>query len=313
MTTFAPFPVNPVLTGVALAYRNAKLIADEVAPRVPVAGESFKWLKHEAGAKFTVPDLRVGRKGTPAEVEFTATETDGSTEDFGLDDFVPAKDIESARAIPGFDPLATATENLADLLALGREVRTAGLLFGAANYAAANKLTLAGEDRWDDYAHSDPIDDIKTALDLCVIRPNVAVIGRPGWSKLNSHPKILAGVGKLNTGGGIATRAEVATLFELDEIIVGEGWVNVARPGQAVSRQRVWGKHCALLVRDKLANLQNGRPTFALTAQWGGRIAGDIPDPKRGLRGGTTVRVGEAVRELVVASDLGFFFETVVS
>lgn len=309
----APFPINPVLTGVARAYVNNRLIANSICPRRPVAGEQFKWYQHKLGGKITVPALEVGRKGMPAEIEFEMEELDGSTKDWGLDDVVPNKDVDNAALIPGFNPLATAAENLTDLIELGREIRVADLVFASATYAAGNKLTLAGTDRWDDYDNSTPIDDIKAALDACIVRPNVMVIGRAGWSKLNSHPQILAGVGKLNTNGGIATRQEVADLFELDEIIVGEGWVNIANPGQAVQRRRVWGNHCALLVRDPLADFNNLRPTFCLTAQWGGRIAGDIPEPKLGLRGSVRVRVGESVRELNIAPDLGFFFENVVS
>ncbi len=309
----APFPVNPVLTGVALAYRNGRLIADEVSPRRPVAGELFKYGKHSLGEKLTIPDTRVGRKSIPTEVEFSLTEVEASTEDHGLDDVVPNKDIDQAGQIPGYSPLNTATENLTDLVALAREVRVAGLVFGAANYAVGNKLALAGGDRWDDYANSDPVDDHKAAMDSCVMRPNVAIYGRATWSKLSSHPKILAAVGKLNVGGGIATREEVARLFELDEIMVGESWVNIANPGQAVTRARVWGKHASLIVRDKLADFQNKRPTFTLTAQWGTRIAGSINEPKVGLRGSVRVRVGESVRELVIASDLGYLFENAVS
>jgi hypothetical protein len=308
----APFPVNPVLTGVAMAYRNGRMIADDICPRRPIGGESFKWYKHEIGAKLTVPDTRVGRKSIPNEVEFNLVEESASTVDYGLDDVVPVKDMDNAKTIPGFNPLSTATENMTDIIELSREVRVAGLVFGAGNYAAANKAALVGNDKWSDYVNSDPTDDIVTALDGMVMRGNVAVFGRPAWSKLSRHPQILAGVGKLNINGGIATRAEVAELFELDEILVGESYVNIAKPGQAVNRARVWGNHCALLYRDKLADFQNNRPTFSLTAQWGGRIAGDMPEPKVGLRGSVRVRVGEAVRELVIANDLGFLFQDVV-
>lgn len=309
----APFPVNVQLTGVARAYVNQKLIADQISPRKPVPGEQFKWYQHKLGGKITIPDTLVGRKGVPNEVEFEMEEKDASTQDHSLDDVVPNKDIDNAKNIPGFNPLATAAENLTDLLALARELRVADLVFNAATYADGNKLTLAGTDRWDDYAASTPVDDFKAAMDVCLVRPNVGVFGRPAWSKFNSHPQILAGVGKLNTNGGIATRQEVAEMFELDEIIIGEGWVNIANPGQPVQRRRVWGNHCSLLVRDNLADFQNLRPTFSLTAQWGGRIAGDIPEQVKGMRGSTRVRVGEAVRELNIAPDLGFFFENVVS
>ena len=313
MPEYAPFPINPQLTGVALAYKNAKMIADDIAPRKPVGGETFKFHKHELADKITVPDTLVGRKSEPNQVEFGTVEVDSSTEDYGLDDLVPNKDIDNARNIPGFDPLATATENLSDIIELAREIRTANIVFNADSYGDDNKLTLAGTDQWSDYDNSDPVDQIKEALDGCVVRPNVAVFGRAGYSKLSSHPKILKSVYKQNVDAGIAARSAIAELFELDEILVGDAWVNIARPGKPIVRSRAWGKHCALIVRDKLADFQNKRPTFCLTAQWGARIAGELPEPKKGLRGSVLVRVGESVRELVIADDLGFLLENVVA
>lgn len=308
MTT-APFPVNPVLMGVALAYRNGRLIADAVSPRRPVGGSQFKYYKHTMGQNFTVPDTLVGRKSVPNEVEFTLEEVDASVVDYGLDDVVPNQDMENAKSIPGYNPLNTATENLTDLLELSRELRVAQKVFAAAGYGADNKVALAAGDRWTAYDTSDPITDHKTAFDSCPVRPNVAVYGRGTWTALSSHPKILAAIYKNDISGGIAKREHVAELFELDEILVGESYVNIANPGQAVSKAQVWGNHAALLVRDKLADFQNHRPTFSLTAQWGSRIAGSIGEPKIGLRGSVRVRVGESVRELIMASDLGYFIE----
>ena len=100
---------------------------------------------------------------------------------------------------------------------------------------------------------------------------------------------------------------------QLDEILVGEGWVNTARRGQAPTLARVWGKHCALLYRDGMADTRGGRTTFGFTAQWGERIAGSIPDKDIGLRGGERVRVGESVAELITAGDLGYFLQDAVA
>ncbi len=37
----APFPINPALMAIAIAYHNAQMIADEVLPRVPVGKQEF--------------------------------------------------------------------------------------------------------------------------------------------------------------------------------------------------------------------------------------------------------------------------------
>ena len=75
---------------------------------------------------------------------------------------------------------------------------------------------------------------------------------------------------------------------------------------------RVWGKHCALLfVSPDMANAD--QPTFGWTAQFGDRIAGAIPAPTKGLRGGQTIRVGESVKEVISAPDAAYYFQNVVA
>ncbi len=136
----APFPIDPHQTAIAIAYRNKKLIADSVLPRLPVSKKEFKYLEHTLAESFTIPDTKVGRKSAPNEVSFTAKEKTDSTEDFGLDDKIPFDDIE--QATENFDPLGHSTESLTNLILLDREVRTAGLVFAAASYASDNKKTL---------------------------------------------------------------------------------------------------------------------------------------------------------------------------
>lgn len=310
----APFPVTPELTAVAIAYRNEKLIADAVLPRVPVGLQNFKYMTYPIGSFMTVPETKVGRKGQPNSVEFTGEEVDDSTQDHALDDEVPNADIQNAANQPGMpDPLMRAAEGTTELIALAREVRAANLVFAAANYGAANKVTLAGNDQWSAvHADSTPITDIMGGLDACVMRPNVMVIGRAAFTKLATHPTIVKAFHGSDGDTGIVPRAFLATLFELDEVLVGEGWVNTAKKGQAANMVRVWGKHCALIHRNKNADTQRGT-TFGFTAQWGTRIAGSEYDGRIGMRGGQRVRVGESVKELITANDLGYFIENAVA
>jgi len=309
-----PFPIIPELQAVAIAYRNPTLIADAVLPRVDVTTKSFKYMKYPKGSFFTVPDTRVGRKGLPNEVELEAEDASETCVDQGLDDVVPLEDIQHAASNPGRpNPLMKATEFVTDLVLLAREQRVADLVFTYGNYHADNKVTLSGNDQWSStHADSDPVEDIMTGIDACIMRPNIMVIGRLAWSKLAKHSKIAAAIFKNGTTGGIATRQQVAELFELEEILVGEGFVNTAKKGQTASISRVWGKHCVLAHRNKNADTQRGT-TFGMTAQWGTRIAGSMSEPKLGLRGSERVRVGESVKELLTANDLAYMIKDVVA
>lgn len=315
LLNIAPFPTRPDYTAIAVAYRNESLIADLVAPRHPVSAREFKYWKYRLADGFTIPDTKVGRKSAPNQVEFGADEATDSVEDHGLDDPIPQDDIDAAKNIPNYDPLADSTMMLTDTILLAREKRVADLVFDDTKYAAANKVTLAGNDQWSStHADSDPVLDITAALDACVMRPNIMTIGRLAWTKLSMHAKIAAAIFKQGTTSGIATRQMVADLFELQEVLVGESWINTAKKGQTPVMARCWGKHCALLYRDKLAKpQQRGRMSFALTAQWGGRVAGTIADPNIGLKGGQIVRVGEQVKELVTANDLGYMIKNCIA
>lgn len=305
----APFPIQPELTAIAIGYRNKKLIADEVLPRVPVGKEEFKYWKYDLAEGFTVPDTKVGRKSRPNEVEFSATDVTDSTDDYGLDDPIPNKDIDNAPE--NYDPLGRSTEQLTDIILLDREVRTSSLVFNSANYGVNNKVVLSGTDQFTDQANSDPIGVIMDSLDAMIMRGNAMTIGRTAFSALARHPDILKAVHANSGDKGIASREAIAALFELDEIFVGEARINTAKKGQAPTLQRAWGGHISLMYRDKLADTRHGT-TFGFTAQFGNRIAGAQPDSDIGLRGGQRVRVGESVKELLTANDLGYFIENAV-
>ncbi|MCL2872423.1 MAG: major capsid protein [Betaproteobacteria bacterium] len=310
MPQFAPFPVDPVYTSIALAYRNRAMIADDVLPRVPVGKKEFKWRKFNIAEGFTIPDTKVGRRSAPNQVEFSASEESGFCEDFGLDDPVPYEDMDNAPA--NYDPRGHAVEMMTNLVELDREVRTASLVFNTASYAASNQMALAGNAQWSDYEKSTPVSDVLDTLDGMVMRSNIMVMGRKIFSRLIRHPEILEAVYGRASTKGIATRDDLARLFELDAVFVGEGFVNTARKGQMPNIARAWGNYVALIYRDSLASADRGT-TFGFTAQYGGRIAGEIEDKDIGLRGGVRMRVGESVRELICAKDLGFLFSNVIA
>jgi hypothetical protein len=315
-----PFPVNPELTAVAIQYRNPAiaLIADQVLPRIaPLGVKPFKYLSYNLADAFTVPNTAVSRRGQPSEIEIAATEVDSSCLDYGLDDVVPQDDIIQAANAPqygGFaiDPLMTATQYLTDLILLDREQRAAGQVFNTANYGG-NTLTLAGTAQWSDFVNSDPIAAIVSGMDACIgFRPNTLVFGQATWSTVRRHPSIIKAINRTDGNTGIATREAVAALFEVNEVLVGAAFVNQAKKGQAPALARAWGKHASAIYKNPVATNRQG-VTFGFTAQYSTRIAGSLPEPKVGLRGGQRVRVGESVREVISAPLTSFMWQNAVA
>jgi len=311
----APFTIDPELTAIAVAYQNRAFISDLVLPRTPSVGtKTFKYTLFPKGEILTVPDTKVGRRGKPNVVEFSGTESESTALDYGLEDEIPQDDIDQAAAAQNAalaGPQARATEWLTELIGLDREVRVAGLVFTAANYAAANKVQLAGATQWSDPA-SDPVAAIADNIEGVLMRPNVAVFGAQTWSALRRHPKIVKAVNKTDGDTGLVRREDFAEIFELEEVLVGSAFVNSAKKGQAVALTRAWGKHGLFIHRNKLAETNRG-VTFGMTVPYGARIAGQRPDSDIGLRGGVRVRVGETVKELITAADAAFFFQDAVA
>lgn len=306
-----PFPVDPVLVGIVQAYRNGKLIADEVLPRLNplLTSEQFKWWFFDFAQFITVTDTKVGRKSEPNRVEFNAQEREDRTEDYGLDDLVPVLDQRTAPA--GYDPKAFAAQALMDLVLLDREVRVASKVMSAATYGANNKETLAGTDKWS-HADSKPIVAVAEAADTMLVRPNRAACSRSVWTTLRTNPSVLRALTPSGAQDGYASKRAVADLLELDDIDVGEGWLNSAKPGQAPVRVRVWPNKFLLHYRAPMASSMAATPTFGWTAQFGTRVSGSIPQPQVGLRGSDLVRSGESVKEVISAPELGYLFDGVI-
>ncbi len=198
--------------------------------------------------------------------------------------------------------MGRATEQTTNLIVLDREVRTSALVFNNSSYAAGNKTTLSGTNQWSDPASS-PLPVITDALDSMIMRANIGIFGRRTATMLRRHPKIVKAYNGSLGDDGMVPLAFLQDLLELEQILVGEARINTAKPGQNPLLARAWGPHASFIYRDRLADSRNGT-TFGFTAQWGDRIAGSIPDPDIGLRGGQRVRVGESVKELIAAKDL---------
>lgn len=302
-----PYPNDPRLTGIAIAFRNGELIADQVMPRVGVGKTTFKWNEYDFAEGITVPITIVGRKGRPTEVEFTAQERTGGTEDHGLDDVVPNDDVNDAP--PGIDPLGQATEGLTNLIALGREIRVAAKVQDPTNFNHTD--TLTGTDMFDDPA-SDPSEIILDAISTPLARPNIAVTSLGVYNKLRKNVALVQAITGNDSGKGSVTREQLAAYFELDAILVGTGWVNTAKPGQTPVYARVWGKDFALLRRAPIVSAK-GEPSWGFTAEFGTRVAKRIDEPKTGLRGAVRVRVGESVGEIIQSKEAGYLLQDVIA
>jgi len=301
--------IDAPLTNYSQQYKNEEMIADAVLPLVKVAKRSDSFIKYNKDERFTLPNDFIGPKSEGNEVEWNVSTDNYSVEDYSLQEFV--SNAEKENADMPLDPERDALDFLMELLVLAREKRCADLVFAAGTYPAANKTLLAGVNQWSDETNSNPITNIMTGLDAAFMRPNIAVFGAESWMSLRKHPKILDAVKGATRSqgakGGIASREDVAALFELDAVYVGRSRRNTAKKGQAASYGRLWGKHAALLHVKQ--GLSPRSISFGCAFQEMKSTVSKWEVPGRGVKGGTMVKVAWNMDEKIKASDLGYFIE----
>jgi hypothetical protein len=307
-----PFTVVPELTTIAIAYRNAKMIANRVLPMIsPVGTLSFRYRRYSIANGVTLPETRVGRLSRPNMAEHVPfEELEATVENHAIDLPLPKADLDEAAAA-GYNLRGKAIEQCTDIIELRREYRAAKLVMDPNQYDANHKETLAAADRWDTTT-GDPLSQIDGIRDGMFFAPNKAVMGKKGLRALQKNPNMVKAYhGNLGDKGKVPIQG-LCEILELDEILVGEGWVNIAKPGQAPNLVRVWGDSSVLLFN------QNGNAdrqvgvTFGYTVPNGTRYGGEIMDPDMGGEGGVRVRTGEKVKEIVAAPDLAYLIQTVV-
>lgn len=303
--TNRPIPVHPELTAVAIAAPVPGMIADQVLPEFPVAAETFKWNEYPHAQGVTVPDTKVGRRSETARVEFSAVERDGSVEDHGLEDSVPITDTTANSDI---DPQAVAAEMTSQLVTLAREARTAGVVFNPANYLPAQITAYAAGAGWVNDA-TDVLGQFEDARDAMVVAPNTLTVGLDGYRALRRHPQLVKAVRPSSyTGEGRLSMDELKEILEIETILVGKAHLNVAKPGQEASIRRVWADHASLTFTERV--VKNARAySYGATARLTGKQTFTHFDPKCGLQGGNVIRVGERLRELVMAKQAGWLFQ----
>lgn len=317
--TATAYPNNPQLTALYVGYRQAEHIADIVAPRSPVLTKAFDYTKYGVGDEFTAPDTLVGRTSAPNQVEFGGTKLQAAVADYGLDAPVTQDEIDqfdkakAAGLAVGLSPLVRATMLVKKSVDNRREKRVADIVFNANNYGVNNKQTLSGTGQWSDFANSDPLAYLLRKFDTLLMRPNLGVIGREVATELQLHPKVISTIYGAASTQGMASLDDIARKLGLRKLVVGDARVNVAKPGQAASMARCWGKHASFVYQEEEATIDGGGMAFCLTAQYGTPVAWDTFDKTIGLRGGRMVRAGESVVELVTANDLGFLVTNAVA
>ena len=231
---------NPVLSKIAVDFKNRSYIADKVLTPVDVPQKFGKYLLWDQGVTFKTPRVDFSQDGSPGELEIKGSLQNFSLESKAIRARIDPDEISQApqAQVRGMKVAKLVNAHqLAVELAVAAQLRSTSVL--------TSNTTLSGTSQWSDFVNSDPIGAVLTAADGLPTRPNTLIAGRDVISKLRTHTKILNAI-QYTQRGGIAPLEALMALFEIDQILVGDSFQDTAAEGQTASKSRIWGKDAIL-------------------------------------------------------------------
>jgi hypothetical protein len=309
--------VDQILTNISIAYMQNQdnFIASKVFPIIPVAKQSDKYYTYDKNDWFR----------DEAQRRADSTESAGSgyglsTAAYACDVYAFHKDIGDRVRKNADAPLNLDTE--AAQFVMSRILLRQEIQF-VSDYL---KTTVWGTDvvgnvnftYWDDYANSDPIEDVETAKETVLgntgFEINTMVIGYQAWRKLKRHPLFTDRI-KYTSADNI-TPAMVARLLEIDNLYIAKGIKATNIEGATAAYSFVYGKDALLCHVAPSPGLL--KPSAGYIFAWAG-LAGGMGTSvatstyRMDLKKADRIETESAWDNKVVATDLGYYLSAAVS
>lgn len=304
--------IDGALTSISVKYRytNDAFIADKVFPVVPVQHRSDAFHKYNREQWYRSDAQKRAPATQSAGTGYTLTE-----DNYRVDVYAVHKDIDDQTRANADSQIALdsdATELVTRQLLIKKEEDWVTSYFTTGVWA--NDVTPAN--LWSDYATSDPIGDLETAMMTMAentgYKPNTLVLSPNVWSKLKNHPDYLARIAV--TQPRINSPELITSLVDgLDNVYIPWAIKNTAvEPLTGVYDFFYAGDALLLYVEPSLGlNGISAGATFSWTAFMGDGIR--IKRFRMEEIESERIEGQMAYDHKVIASDLGYFFNNVVA
>lgn len=307
--------IDPVLTEVALGYRNAGFVGETIMPRVMMEASGGRVPEFGQEAFYQYDTERAPGSDT-LQVSFKWSSQGVATENHSIEGKVPWEILRDARAVPGIDAARVAVTGAKEVVDRRLEISIANLVKDTNNYLSGNTLALAGTHRWDsgNETDSNPIDDVATAMDAVEgtvgVPPNLMVMGSQVYTKLKTNPAIIERL-KYTSNDSVTVEA-LARLFDVDRIVVGRGIYKRDQDDAKAGFQRIWGKDVALLVINQESVASMGTPAWGYTYTVRDYPQAEEPYADRGKKSWLYPYTDDRIPKVAMKS-AGYLLRTVIS
>lgn len=238
-----------VLTNVALGHSNSALVGRYLFPEVSVDSLAVT-IPTYGKDHFRIYNTERALRGKQKLLDPTNyNKLDVNLHEHGLGYPVDRRELEAAGS-QKLNLEIYGTKLVKDAIDLGDEVRIADLVQDLNNFPTGNKVTLSGDDLWDD-VDSKPINQIDVAKEAIRKKtgkyPNVMIIGHDSFNTLKLHKQITDSIYGVNKPGV----PNIEQLQELLRIEIHVGSSQYIQEATGEEFQNVWGDNAILAYSPK--------------------------------------------------------------
>jgi hypothetical protein len=245
---------------------------------------------------------------------WTFTTWSYATLEYGWEE--PIDDRERKLYANFFDCEQIATLRAFNNVLLNAEIRMATLIFNTSTWTGASLYTDVGTTEWAqaNWATATPIAHVEAAArkvkDNCGYWPNAMILNRTKFRDLRQCTEIRERI--VASGAGMPAKASditpqmLASVFDLDQVIVAGGVKDSATEGQDTTFANVWGDYAMVCRVATSADIRE--PCIARTFHYtpdGSQIGGTIETYRDETIRSDIVRVRHEVDEVVMYAQMG--------
>jgi hypothetical protein len=235
MPTVRSTYVNPLLTNISVAYKNDKLVADELFPTVVVDKETGLYFVADKENLRAPADARRAEFGRANRVSNTLSQAAYALEEKSLETAISDRVLRQYD--DPFNPKANATNLVTEKLALDKEKDLQTTLLGS------GATTIATASAWAT-ASTDIAGQIRTGRTQIQKRTgqkaNTLLIGAPALEGILKNTAFITQAQYTTFPDEETLKKLMARFFNVDRVIIAEAVENTAKEGQADSLDFIW-------------------------------------------------------------------------
>lgn len=216
--------IDGLLTQMAINYKPQNMIADMIAPVIPVEKKSDGYPVFSRFENFAVEDAERAPGAEAKKIQRSVGSGNYNCRNYALGYDVPIEDTANMDAGLRYELDSGASRYLINKLYLAKEKRVITLAVASANVGSVfvvNSVWGGGLS-----SNGDPMQAIEAGKDylrgLTGQKPNSIWFGYKAWQNFRRSYHTRNLIKGVNNGGGFVSREQAQSLLELDRFLVGE-------------------------------------------------------------------------------------------